>query len=126
MNPARKRGLAGLVLVWLVLGGCAVAPEPDPAVLPQADQAAGGAAATGVSDPNDPGSERAVVPAGASGAGDLDGNNVIDAADKDLFLVRFERAFGSTGGAAYDPLLDMDGDGQITWADLQAFVDLVG
>jgi hypothetical protein len=56
----------------------------------------------------------------------MDGNGSIDQADHDVFVARFDEAFGADSGkAAYDPLLDMDGDGLIGWSDLQQLVELV-
>ncbi len=128
-RPIGHRWILGLALLGaaaLLAAGCGPAPA---ALVPVADEPAPPPVAPPTftdQTPSSPGTPGPVQPAtepGQPAAGDLDGNGVIDQADKDAYLARFQNAFGTgDGSATYDPPLDMNGDGVISWADLQLFV----
>ena len=58
--------------------------------------------------------------------GDMDGDGIVGQSDVAIYTAAYTAAFGlSEGDPGFDPHLDIDGDGAITFADLQAFNALV-
>jgi len=108
-----------------LLVGCGTAPEANPLMTDGTASLAADAQAladTGGADQPTPPPD-----AGQPMPGDMDGNGLVDQADENAYRSRFQETFGSgTGAANYDPSLDMNGDGIVSWADLQAFLALAG
>ena len=129
VHPTLRLGFLGLVsltLPMVVLVGCGSAPEANLLPVDDSTQVVAGAETTIAADTGGP--EQPAPPnAGESVPGDMDGNGMVDQADENAYRDRFQEAFGSnTGNANYDPSLDMNGDGIVSWSDLQAFLALAG
>jgi len=58
--------------------------------------------------------------------GDMDGDGIVGQSDVAVYTAAYKATFGlSEGDPGFDPSIDLDGDGMITFADLQAFNALV-